>query len=121
MVPILVFVVTFALNNKHPMNLNLWPFGIEIEFPIYLGLFAALIAGALLGGVVAWMGQGRVRSSLRGQVYDGEVARRALKTEAEKVKALENELKILKSAAVEAPKTELKVIQETLPPQKRSG
>lgn len=119
--PILAVAVTFALNNKLPLSLNLWPFGLVVEAPVYLGLFGAMIVGVVLGGCVTWMGQGRVRSSLRDQAYEGEVARRALKAELEKVSALEKDLKILKNPTVSAPGTELAMVQETLPPQQHTG
>ena len=133
LVPILAAAVTFALNNKHFLELNLWPFGLTVELPLYLAFFGAMIFGVLLGSIVTWLGQGRVRSNLRGQVYDGEVARRELRSEREKVEALEQELKTLKvsttSAPTSAPKTEVAVVtqtdiepeQETLPPQKQTG
>lgn len=121
MVPILALVVTFALNNKIPMELNLWPFGLVLELPVYLGLFGAMIVGVVLGGLVAWFGQGQVRSSLRGQIYEGEVARRELKTEREKTEALKQELKALKTPTVTAPLTDITVVQETRTPQKRTG
>jgi len=121
MVPVLAFAVTFALNNKSPIELILWPFGLAIELPSYLALFASMIFGVLLGGIFAWMGQGRVRSSLRGQAYEGEVARRELKTEREKAEALEQELKTLKASTTPTAQTNLTVVQETIPPQQNVG
>jgi len=96
MVPTAVAVVVFALNNKQPIALNLWPFAIVIEVQLYLLLTAVLGAGVVLGGVVSWAGGGRMRSQLRKRSYEGEVARRELKTEREKTTALQAELKALK-------------------------
>lgn len=139
LVPILAAAVTFALNNKHFLELNLWPFGLTVELPLYLTIFGAMIFGVLLGSIVTWLGQGRVRSNLRVQAYDGEVARRELRSEREKVEALEQELKTLRVSTATAPqpapasKTDLAVVtdtvsettsklaQETLPPQKQAG
>jgi len=84
MVPLLVAVVVFALNNKSLVALDLWPFGLVVELPIYLALFAVLGLGVLIGGFVAWLGQGRVRSNLRGQAYAAEVARREVQAERKK-------------------------------------
>lgn len=113
--PLFAVAITFALNNKLPVGLDLWPFGIILEMPIYLAMFGALLVGVILGGTVAWMGQGQVRSNLRGQAYDGEVARRELKTEREKCERLERELKTFKAPL--SPTTTLVPVQETLPPQ----
>lgn len=92
MVPALVAVVVFALNNKTPVALDLWPFGFLVEMPTYLALFLALGLGVVVGGVVAWISQGRTRSSLRDEAYEGEVARRELRAEKERVRELEAEL-----------------------------
>jgi len=97
MVPAAVAVVIFALNNKDAIALNLWPFAIVVEAPLYLLLTIVLGAGVVLGGVVSWAGAGRLRSELRRQSYTGEVARRELKTEREKAAHLEAELKALKT------------------------
>ena len=139
LVPILAAAVTFALNNKHFLELNLWPFGLTIELPLYLAFFGAMIFGVVLGSIVTWLGQGRVRSNLRVQAYDGEVARRELRTEREKFEALEQELKTLRVSATtvsqpaSAPTTDLAVVtktasettpkpaQQTLSPQKQAG
>ena len=92
MIPALVVVVVFALNNKQPMALDLWPLSLLIEMPVYLALLLALGAGALIGGTAAWLGQGRVRAKLRDQAYEGEVARRELAQEREKMTGLQAEL-----------------------------
>ena len=92
MIPALAVVVTFALNNKQAVALDLWPFSILVEMPVYLALLLALALGALVGGTAAWLGQGRVRSKLRDQAYEGEVARRELAQERERALGLEREL-----------------------------
>ena len=118
-VPALVAVTVFAINNKSPVVLDLWPFGLMVEMPVYLAFLLALAVGALVGGTAAWLGQGRVRGALREQAYEGEVARRELNTEREKTANLERELDRLRAAgpptdaALTAP-SEAK--QETLPP-----
>lgn len=119
MAPALAAVAVFALNNKTPVALDLWPFGLEVEMPVYLALLLALGAGALLGGVAAWLGQGRVRSKLREQVYEGEVARRELRAEQDKAAALESELAHKAAETQEraqAPAVPPTPLQETLPP-----
>lgn len=97
MVPALAAVVVFALNNKQSVALDLWPFSLLIEMPVYLALLLALALGALIGGTAAWLGQGRVRSKLRDQAYEGEVARRELTQERERALNLERELDKLRA------------------------
>ena len=71
MIPTAVAVIVFALNNKEPIALNLWPFALVVEMELYLVLTAVLGAGVLLGGVVSWAGGGRLRAELRKQTYAG--------------------------------------------------
>ncbi|MFC1673906.1 lipopolysaccharide assembly protein LapA domain-containing protein [Pseudomonadota bacterium] len=97
LVPAGVAVVVFALHNKGPLALDLWPFGLTVEMPLYLVLALVLGAGVVLGGVVSWSGQGRVRANLRDKIYEAEVARRELQTERETTAKLEKELAELKS------------------------
>ena len=97
MLPAAVAVVVFALHNKEPVALNLWPFAMVIEIEVYLLLTGVLAAGVVLGGVVSWAGAGRVRSELRKASYNGEVTRRQLESEYKKSAQLEAELKALKS------------------------
>lgn len=96
MVPAALAVVIFALNNKEPVALNLWPFAMVVEMELYLVLTGVLAAGVVLGGVTSWAGAGRIRAELRKQSYEGEVARRELRTAREKNAALAVELKALK-------------------------
>lgn len=119
MTPALIAVVVFALNNKTPVILDLWPFGVTIEMPVYLAFLLALVAGALIGGFAAWLGQGRARSALREQAYQGEVARRELNAEREKTAILQRELDHQRVAGKQ-PDVALQnlpvAVQETLPP-----
>ena len=119
MIPAAAVVVVFALHNKASLALDLWPFGIVLEMPTYLVLFFALGAGIVLGGIAAWLGQGRMRASLRDQVYDGEVAKRELRSEREKSEKLQAELDTLKTPQQTTPSQEVVPVQgtETLPPQ----
>lgn len=118
MVPAFIAVTVFALNNKASLVLDLWPFGLMIEMPIYLAFLLALAMGALLGGVAAWLGQSRARSSLRGQAYEGEVARRELNSARETISTLQSQLDQQASTpSPAAPETK----QETLPPPKKVG
>lgn len=120
MVPAGFAVIVFALNNKSSVTLDLWPFGLAVEMPVYLALALAFGAGALLGGAVAWAGQGRARSALREQAYEGEVARRELAAEKDKALRLERELEQERArAASPSPSpsgASVPTMQETLPP-----
>ena len=116
MTPAFVVVIVFALNNKTPVVLDLWPFGITVEMPLYLTFLLALVAGALIGGTAAWLGQGRARGSLREQAYQGEVARRELNAEREKSATLQRDLDRQRVVGEAATDVASRGVQETLPP-----
>ena len=73
--PIAVFLVTLAVANRHAVRLVLDPFRPEapvlsLELPFYGYLFAALIAGAVLGGLATWMSQSHWRRTARQRSQD---------------------------------------------------
>ncbi len=88
-VPALAGIVVFALNNRSVVAVDLWPFGVSVEMPVYLAFLLSLGVGVVLGGFVSWLGQSRTRAQLRERVYQGEVARRELAVEREKTARLE--------------------------------
>jgi uncharacterized integral membrane protein len=63
--PVTAVVLIFALANRGPVALSLWPLDIVIEMPIYLAVLGSLFLGFLAGGLVAWIAAGRTRSRAR--------------------------------------------------------
>ena len=60
-----ILVVLFAVSNRTPVTLEFWP----LPYSVDLGLYAAILSGALVGFVVGalamwWIG-GRKRRDLR--------------------------------------------------------
>ena len=63
-------LVTLAVANRHPVRMAFNPFRPEdarlsIEMPLFGYLLGALIAGVIIGGVAAWLGQSRWRRTAR--------------------------------------------------------
>ncbi|MDP9126722.1 MAG: lipopolysaccharide assembly protein LapA domain-containing protein [Pseudomonadota bacterium] len=52
---ILLLAISFALANRQPAVISLWPFGVEIEAPLYILTLGTLFFGLLLGAFVAWL------------------------------------------------------------------
>jgi uncharacterized integral membrane protein len=52
---LLVLAVSFALSNRQSAVISLWPFGSEIEAPLYLLSLGTLFVGVLLGAVLGWV------------------------------------------------------------------
>src|SRR3990172_3563290 len=54
--PIAAVVVVFAVVNRGPVTLSLWPFPFEITVPVFVALLAAVAVGVVLGGVASRLG-----------------------------------------------------------------
>ncbi|HKF74046.1 MAG TPA: lipopolysaccharide assembly protein LapA domain-containing protein [Stellaceae bacterium] len=47
--------VGFAVSNRAGVTLAFWPLGMELSAPLYLIVLLALLAGFLIGLLVAWI------------------------------------------------------------------
>lgn len=79
--PVGIVLVALAVANKQPVALILDPFSpdspaLAFEAPLFLVVMAALIAGLIVGGVAAWLGQGRWRKTARRRSEEAERLRR---------------------------------------------
>lgn len=54
--PIAVLAVLFAISNRDPVALALWPLPFQIAVPVFVAVLVPLVLGFLLGGLVAWAG-----------------------------------------------------------------
>jgi uncharacterized integral membrane protein len=63
--PVTLVILVFALSNRGPIGLTLWPFDATIDLPIYLVVLGSLLVGFLLGGLIAWVAGVRVRRQAR--------------------------------------------------------
>lgn len=68
--PIGVVLVVLAVANRHSVRLVLDPFSrqdpsVSVDAPFFLFLFAAVVAGVLLGGLATWVSQGKWRKTAR--------------------------------------------------------
>jgi uncharacterized integral membrane protein len=86
--PLGALLVAFAVVNRQTATLALDPFGIATPpltatLPLFLLLLLTLIAGALAGGIAAWIGQGKWRRAAR----RGDAQIRALRAERDALKA----------------------------------
>jgi uncharacterized integral membrane protein len=62
-----VVLVPFAVTNRAPVPLGLWPLPFVLETPVYLLVLLTLLAGFILGAAGAWLAGHRVRRDLRRQ------------------------------------------------------
>jgi Lipopolysaccharide assembly protein A domain len=95
LVPTFAVLVAWAVANPQPVTISFDPFdaanpAYTVTKPLYLVGFAILITGVVLGGIAAWLEQGKSRRA-RAQLADEIAAVRAelevLKRQAAKVES----------------------------------
>ena len=72
-VPLTVMVVVFAVANRAFVPLDLWPFAIEVQIPIFLLVLGSMLFGFLIGGLVMWLSLGKQRR--QGRAAKGQIAK----------------------------------------------
>lgn len=94
LLPIVLAIVLFAVGNRAPVTVGFDPLAAEppmfaFAIPLFVLLLLVLIAGVILGGVSAWMGQSRWRwrarrlsAELKASRGEAEKLRRQLETAA---------------------------------------
>lgn len=81
--PILAVLISFALTNRAPVQLGLWPTDTTIEMPLSLAVLAAAGITFLIGGLVVWM----TELPRRGRARRAEHALRLLEEEVKTLRA----------------------------------
>lgn len=79
-VPVAIVAVAFAVANRHPVRIELWPLPVDVEAPLYLAVLGTLILGLLVGALVAWFGGHRWRSLARNSQRRAATLERELET-----------------------------------------
>src|SRR5260370_26334653 len=70
LVPLAILLVAFAVANRQSVIVSFDPFdashpALALAVPLFALLLAALLAGVVIGGIAAWMRQGRWRRPAR--------------------------------------------------------
>jgi uncharacterized integral membrane protein len=63
--PLAVAFVVFAVSNRQPVDLNLWPFFVVQGVPVFLLALGMLAIGLVAGALVMWMPLARWRLRAR--------------------------------------------------------
>ncbi|WP_374370081.1 lipopolysaccharide assembly protein LapA domain-containing protein [Dongia sp.] len=69
-IPIAIAVVLFAVVNRNPVALSLWPLPWDIEAPLFLFTLGTIVFGFLFGAAVTWISGGTTRQKLRAAQRD---------------------------------------------------
>lgn len=78
LIPIVLLLVMFAVANRQVVTLSFDPFdaanpAYAVTVPLFVLIFVLVVLGVLLGGVAAWLRQGRWRRAARR--LDGQMRR----------------------------------------------
>jgi uncharacterized integral membrane protein len=70
LVPLAIVIVAFAVANRQSVTVSFDPFSAatpaaSLAMPLFELVIGLLIVGVLIGGVAAWLGQGRWRGAAR--------------------------------------------------------
>jgi uncharacterized integral membrane protein len=70
LVPLAIVLIAFAVANRQTVTVSLDPFdkvepAFSLALPLYVLILALVIAGVIVGGIAAWMRQGRWRGRAR--------------------------------------------------------
>lgn len=85
--PLAIIIVVFAVANRQAVTVSFDPFSsaapaYAATLPLFAIIFVVLILGVLIGGIAAWIRQGKWRRAAR--KLDGEA--RALRDEMETIR-----------------------------------
>ena len=87
-VVVAVVLAAFAVSNREPVALGLWPLPWLLQAPAYLAAFGALLLGFVAGALAVWA---------------GGVRRRELRRHRRRIAALERELAATQAQLTGAP------------------
>ncbi len=71
--PLAVLLIVFSVTNRDAIAIDLWPFPLMIDVPLFAVVFAALLVGVLWGGVSAWLNGGKTRRTARLKSREAEM------------------------------------------------
>ena len=70
LVPLAIVIIAFAVANRQIVTVSLDPFSAEhpaasVTLPLFALIIVLLIVGVVIGGIAAWLRQGRWRRTAR--------------------------------------------------------
>lgn len=109
LIPFGIAFVSLAVANRHVVPLVLDPFSPEnpafaVDVPLFWIVFGALMSGILIGGVMAWLKQGRHRKAARSNRYEARKWRNEADRQHQRVEKLNEQVKAA-GPALPAPDT----------------
>lgn len=91
--PLAAVIIIFSVNNRTDVVLDLWPLDmVPPPLPLFAVVLASLLAGFLIGAVIAWLGGGEARRRARRMTRRAETAERALTEAEDNIRALKEDV-----------------------------
>lgn len=53
--PLALILIVFAVNNRHLVDVSLWPLGFIVRWPLFVFVYIGVVAGFLAGAMIAWV------------------------------------------------------------------
>jgi uncharacterized integral membrane protein len=83
LVPLAIVLVVFAVANRQTIMVSFDPFDLDhpalsVALPLFALILIMVIAGVVIGGVAAWLGQGKWRGRARQLEREARALRREL-------------------------------------------
>jgi uncharacterized integral membrane protein len=63
--PLIAVAAIFAIANREPITLDLWPFEASPQLPLFVILLACLVFGLVVGGLATWLSAAPTRRRAR--------------------------------------------------------
>ncbi|MEO3471231.1 lipopolysaccharide assembly protein LapA domain-containing protein [Roseomonas sp. CAU 1739] len=79
-IPFAAVVVLFALSNRQPVDLRLWPFDLVWQAPLSVAVLAAAAVAFLIGAGIVWVSGMPQRSRARASIRRAEGLQREVDT-----------------------------------------
>jgi len=63
--PLIVVAAIFAIANRELITLDLWPFELSPQLPLFVILLACIVFGLVVGSLATWLSAAPTRRRLR--------------------------------------------------------
>ncbi len=63
--PLGLAIVLFAISNREPVALSVWPLQEALQLPVYLAVLVPFVLGLIGGAFVVWVGAAAARRRVR--------------------------------------------------------
>jgi len=65
MVPVALAVISFSVNNRATMTVDLWPAPFSLDAPAFAVVLVSVVLGMVIGAIIAWFSGGKTRQRAR--------------------------------------------------------